>query len=60
VLEILLALDSGAYHHEPAVSMGDPDEEATIAEWEHVEDGPEEGTFFWVGCDSGTDFVGLQ
>ena len=53
VLETLLALDGGAYHREPSVSMGDPDDEATIAEWEHVEDGPEEGTFFGLGVTPG-------
>jgi hypothetical protein len=54
VLETLLALGE-TYHHEPVVSVGDPDDEAMMRGGNNVEDGPEEGTFVGVGCDPGSD-----
>jgi len=52
VLETLLTLGE-TYHHEPVISTGESDDETTIAEWEHVEDGPEEGTFVGLSVTSG-------
>lgn len=37
------------YPHEFAVSVGDPGGEAMVKEWEHVEDGLEEGMFRGLG-----------
>ena len=46
VLETLVVLgETYPDHHEPVVSVGDPDDEAMIEEWDHVNDGFEEGTF---------------
>ena len=37
------------YDHGPVVFVCDPNDEATNKEWEHVEDGLEEGTFRGLG-----------
>ena len=56
VLAALLALGGGTYHYEPPVSVGGPDDEAAIGEWEHIEDGPEEGTFVGLSVTPGLTF----
>lgn len=48
VLETLRALGE-AQCHTSVVSTEDPDDKAMIVEWEHIEDGPEDGTLFWFG-----------
>ena len=52
MLETLLALGD-TYHHEPVVSVGDPDDELMIGEWEYVGDSFEEGTFVGLGVTPG-------
>ena len=58
VLETLLALGE-TYHHEPVVSVGDSADEAMVGDWEHVEDDPEEGTFWGLSVAPGLTLCSL-